>query len=80
MSVPALGNEKYKTGGMQLKKKKEKNDRGWNQINQALKEWQWKTFAPSVHGPPYTLSVKTDDQNRICSFYPAQKNPYIKTT
>ena len=36
MSVPALGNEKYKTGGMQLKKKKEKNDRGWNQINQAL--------------------------------------------
>ena len=24
MSVPALGNEKYKTGGMQLKKKRRK--------------------------------------------------------
>ena len=39
-----------------------------------------KTFAPSVDDPLYTLSVKTDDQNRICSFYLAQKNPYIKTT
>ena len=82
MYVPALGNENYKTGGMQLKKQKDKNDRGWNQIvgKPGTLRMTVKNVCPECsRSALYAVSQNWRPKQNLLVL-PGTKNPYIKTT